>query len=124
MTSTETASRAGEVMATNFPSFVGATRLRPEGRRSCARALASSIFRYVSPLEPSGPSVSPYSVSDARAPVCRASACASFGFSELSGKIARTWSARTSRASRLTWPADGCASEVCAGMTAPTTRIP
>src|SRR5690606_27014125 len=44
--------------------------------RAIASALWRSAARYVAPLDPCGPSVSPYSGSPMRAPVCSATALA------------------------------------------------
>src|SRR4051794_17058398 len=55
-----------------------------------ARVLNAIAPRYVAPLEPFGPSESAHSGGPMRAPVWRAIACSTFGFTEDSAKIVRT----------------------------------
>ena len=76
------------------------------------------------PVDPEGPSVSPYKVTSERAPVCVAIARASFGLIELSGNTALTCSLVIRSTSRDTSCAEGCACVVWDGMTAPTIVMP
>ena len=80
--------------------------------------------RYVAPLDPAGPSESAHSAAPTRAPVWRAIACSTFGFTEDSAKIVRTPVRSIVAISFATSPADGCPAVLSAGMTAPATVMP
>ena len=79
---------------------------------------------YVAPSEPAGPSVSAHSAAPTFAPVSRAIAASTFGFTELSAKIAFTPAVRIVSISSAVSPAEGCPSVESDGMTVPMTSMP